>query len=171
MVRPLTKNKLGLVLILAATTALSGCGSLTLFNKDKPVVAPQQPTEASLVLSAIQASAAQIRNSVSQMTSARQTTYKKSSVSTKSPHNDLNKKIDVTWPGAMDDITRMIAMQVGWTCKTVGTVPSNRPIVYIKAVQESAYSILRDIGLQSGSRAGITIDAKQKLIVISFQGA
>jgi defect-in-organelle-trafficking protein DotD len=130
-----------------------------------------QPSETDLILKAIQQSAKQIQVSISRMSAAKQIKTPRSNV-TKQPANpSLIKRVSVTWSGPMSDVAKSVAMQIGWKYRTVGEVPVVRPIVHINSQNETAFNVLRDIGLQAGSKAGLTIDTHKKIIIISYQGA
>jgi hypothetical protein len=175
MVFTSSKSKVSLSLVLLSTLALSGCGSLQLkvpFLGEDEVIQeePKGPSEMDFVLQEIRDSAKQIQASVDQMSSIKQADIKMSSVTKRPTHPDLNKRLDVSWPGAADDLVKVIANKIHWSFDIVGDTPSNRPEVYIHAENEKVYDILKQIGLQVGSQTGVIIDPKHRRIVVSYEG-
>ena len=80
----------------------------------------------------------------------------------------LTRPISVSWVGPIEPITKRLADRIGYSFSRIGDVPSIPVVVNIDALQVPAIEVLRDIGLQAGSRAEIAVDAQNEMVEVRY---
>ncbi len=81
---------------------------------------------------------------------------------------ELMRTLSVEWSGSVAPIAKKLADRAGYKFNIIGMEPPVPVIVNITAVEKTVIDILRDIGLQSGRRADIVVNAEQELIEVSY---
>ncbi len=103
-----------------------------------------------------------------QLTQAQQLKMDKSA-NTKEPYG-MTDKISFTWEaGPIQEVARQMAIRAGYEyMKPEGNLPSIPVMVKINAREQSIASILRDAGLQAGTRADIVVDEARRRVLVRF---
>ncbi|MDD3288742.1 MAG: DotD/TraH family lipoprotein [Alphaproteobacteria bacterium] len=86
---------------------------------------------------------------------------------TDAPSN-LTKAITVKWSGPIDQIVRTLASHANVSFRIKGSVPPVPLVVSVDAYQQPIIQVLRDIGLQAGHRADLSVDAQHGIIEIRY---
>jgi len=82
----------------------------------------------------------------------------------------LSKKMTLKWIGTPEEAVKTISTLISFAPpRTIGKQPANGQAVMINAVDKPASEILEDIGMQMGSKAGLSIGKNQ--ISIIYEGA
>ncbi len=81
---------------------------------------------------------------------------------------ELMRSISVEWTGPIEPLTQRIAERAGYEFQIIGMQPPVPVVINVKAVEKPVIDVLRDIGLQSGQRADIVVDADRKIIEVSY---
>ena len=81
---------------------------------------------------------------------------------------ELMRSISVEWTGPIEPLTQRIAERAGYEFLILGMQPPVPVVINVKAVEKPVIDVLRDIGLQSGQRADIVVDAERKIIEVSY---
>ncbi|MCH8621273.1 DotD/TraH family lipoprotein [Undibacterium sp. TS12] len=91
------------------------------------------------------------------------------SATTKEPYG-MTAKISFVWEaGPIQEVARQMAIRSGYEyMQPEGSVPSIPVMVKINAKEQSIASILRDAGLQAGSRADIVVDEARRRVLVRF---
>jgi len=76
--------------------------------------------------------------------------------------------ITVKWTGPVEQITQTLATRAGLRFQTKGTPPAVPLTVSINAYKQPMIELLRDLGLQVGRRADITVDGQNGVIEIRY---
>lgn len=80
----------------------------------------------------------------------------------------LLRATTVNWTGPVDVIAQAMAERAGYGFKTMGAVPPVPITVTIDAYEQPLVRVLRDIGLQLGQRATLSVDALHGMIEIDY---
>ncbi len=91
------------------------------------------------------------------------------SATTKEPYG-MTAKISFVWEaGPIQEVVRQMAIRSGYEyMQPEGSVPSIPVMVKINAKDQSIAAILRDAGLQAGSRADIVVDEARRRVLVRF---
>lgn len=81
---------------------------------------------------------------------------------------ELRRTVTVDWVGPIDPITRRLAERAGYRFQVSGDVPPAPVVVTVQAKQKSVVEVLRDVGLQAGTRANIIVDPDQRLVELHY---
>lgn len=81
---------------------------------------------------------------------------------------NFTQPITVKWTGPVDQIVRTLANMAGATLSIKGKTPPVPVLVNVDVYQESLIQVLRDIGLQAGSRADLSVDSQHSNIEIRY---
>ena len=81
---------------------------------------------------------------------------------------ELRRTVDVEWIGPIEPIARRLADRAGYAFQINGDVPPAPVIVSIQAKQKSVVEVLRDVGLQAGTRADISVDPTLKIVELNY---
>jgi len=83
----------------------------------------------------------------------------------------LMQPITIRWSGPIEQITRTLADRAGMQFKTIGRQPSVPVTVVVDVYQKPLIEVLRNIGLQAGQRADVSVDGQANAIEIRFAPA
>lgn len=81
---------------------------------------------------------------------------------------NLMQPISIRWSGPIDLIAKTLAERAGMRFHVRGSVPPVPLTVNVDAYQQPILHILRDIGLQAGRRADLSVDAASGLIELRY---
>lgn len=158
------------VVVLAALLGaqLGGCAPLNFNQKvDEQLVAEPDPVSLRLASAADKASAAlQTLASVEQ---ARTPGVAIQSVP--SAPQELRRSVSVEWVGPIEPLTQKLADRAGYRFRVNGAAPAAPIVVNVVAKQKSVVEVLRDVGLQAGTRADISVDVDQKVVELDYAPA
>lgn len=81
---------------------------------------------------------------------------------------ELRRTISVDWVGPIEPVAQRLADRAGYKFQTLGEKPPVPIVVSLKTVQKPVIEALRDLGLQSGRRADIVVDAQRRVVEIAY---
>jgi len=81
---------------------------------------------------------------------------------------ELRRAITLTWVGPADQITKLLADRASYTFLEIGNAPPVPLVVNVDVQNEPVVEVLRDVGLQLGSRADIKVDATRQIIELHY---
>lgn len=81
---------------------------------------------------------------------------------------NLAQPVTVRWTGPVEQISRLLAERAGFQFVTKGTPPQTPITVVVDVYEKSLVEVLRDIGLQAGNRAAMTLDAGSQIVEIRY---
>jgi defect-in-organelle-trafficking protein DotD len=84
------------------------------------------------------------------------------------PHDELEKPMTVTWTGPASPLLLRLATRVGYQYEQIGTIPATPVTVTVNVVEQPILEILRDIGMQAGSRANLVVDANRHVVEFEY---
>ncbi len=83
------------------------------------------------------------------------------------PQN-LMQPISLRWSGPVEQVTRAVAERAGLRFRVKGRAPGTPLLVNIDAYQQPILHVLRDIGLQAGTRADIAVDQNEGVVEVRY---
>lgn len=81
---------------------------------------------------------------------------------------NFTQPITVRWSGPIDQIVRTLANKAGASFSTKGRMPATPLIVNLDVYQQPLIQVLRDIGLQAGQRADLSVDSQRSIVEIRY---
>ena len=81
---------------------------------------------------------------------------------------ELQRALTFSWSGPVEPVVRDIAARAGYTFNTVGDQPPSPILVTLDVTNEPMIEILRDIGLQMGTRADLKLDANRRAVDVIY---
>ena len=81
---------------------------------------------------------------------------------------ELLRSISVNWVGPIEQITERLAERVGYNFNVVGIRPPVPVVVTLNAVEKPVIEVLRDLGLQGGTRADVVVNAENRTVEVSY---
>ena len=84
---------------------------------------------------------------------------------------NLTQPVTIRWSGPVEQITKELAERAGLRFHVKGNVPAVPLVVNVDAYQQPIVHILRDIGLQAGHRADISVDAIAGIVEVRYAAA
>lgn len=146
---------------LVALVAMAGCA-------DNPAVVPlaTEPDIVSTRIAAASEKASTALETISDIEQQRTPPSEVEDFSNAPP--GLAQLITVKWTGPVEQIVNTLAIRSGMTLHIKGARPPVPVTVTVDAYQQPMIEMLRDLGLQSGRRADITIDAPHGVIEIRY---
>lgn len=141
-----------------AALSLLGC------EPPPPVVIPQNPVEARLADAAGKAA-----DALQQLAAIEQA---RSGVAVDAPVSDappeLMQQVSLTWVGPIEPVVRRVAERIGYGFNVLGNAPPVPVVVDVAATNRQVIQVLRDIGLQAGARADLTLDAQNHVVELQY---
>mgnify|MGYP002725696173 FL=1 len=80
----------------------------------------------------------------------------------------LDNLVDVNYGGPIEQLVDSMARSAGYDFNVVGGRPVKPVLVYVRAKDSRIGDILRDVGYQAGSRAGVVIHPRRYLIALVY---
>lgn len=80
----------------------------------------------------------------------------------------LETPVTVEWTGPLAPLVSRIATQAGYRFRVTGKPPAVPVVVDIDAVNEPLVEILRNAGQQGAARAGVVVDAGNRVIEVRY---
>lgn len=81
---------------------------------------------------------------------------------------ELRRAISVNWIGPVEPITERLANRAGYKFNVIGPQPPIPVVVSIDAENTPVIEVLRDIGLQLGTRGDVKVDGQRRNIEIHY---
>lgn len=81
---------------------------------------------------------------------------------------ELQRPVTFNWAGPVEPVAKDIAGWAGYSFRTVGDQPPAPIIVTLDIYNQPMIEVLRDIGLQMGSRADLKLDANRRTVEIIY---
>ncbi len=80
----------------------------------------------------------------------------------------LTQTITVKWAGPVEQMLETLSSRAGMRLETKGNRPGVPLVVNVNVYQKPMIEVLRDLGLQVGRRADITVNSAQSVIEIRY---
>jgi len=84
---------------------------------------------------------------------------------------NMMQPVSLRWSGPIEQVTRTLAERAGLRFRVKGRQPPVPLVVNVDAYQQPILHILRDIGLQAGTRADLSIDANEGVVEVRYAAA
>lgn len=154
-------KRLSLFSVVVAAGLLSGCAQ---YKVDQQLVAEPDPV-------ALRLSAAVDKASAALQTLASVEQARNPGVSLQMPPSapqELRRIVSVDWTGPIEPIARTLADRAGYKMQINGDMPPTPVVVSVVAREKSVIEVLRDIGLQAGQRADISVDPSRRIVELNY---
>ncbi|MGB4102283.1 MAG: DotD/TraH family lipoprotein [Alphaproteobacteria bacterium] len=80
----------------------------------------------------------------------------------------LAQPITLTWNGSVEQVVQTLASKAGYNYRVAGIAPPLPLAVSLNVYERPVIEVLRDIGLQLGSRADVAVDVKGSTIQLRY---
>jgi len=84
---------------------------------------------------------------------------------------NMMQPVSIRWSGPIEQITRTLAERAGLRFRVKGREPAVPLVVNIDVYQQPLLHVLRDIGLQAGTRADLAIDQNEGVVEVRYAAA
>lgn len=81
---------------------------------------------------------------------------------------ELRRAVTVNWIGPVEVLTRTLAERAGYSFQTIGSTPPAPVVVSIDAENKPVIDVLRDVGLQLGTRGDVRVDSSRRVVEIHY---
>lgn len=81
---------------------------------------------------------------------------------------ELRRTVSLQWVGPVEPLVRTLADRAGYRMQVNGDVPPAPLVVSVEAKQKSVVEVLRDVGLQAGTRADIAVDPESRIVELNY---
>ena len=150
---------------LACLALMTGCDTPNDFSAQHPQLVAQPDSVSAMLADA----ADRASNALDKLAAVE---YSQAPAANLSPVGDappeLRRAITVNWVGPVEPITKTLADRAGYSFLTVGTAPPVPVIVSIDVENHGVIDVLRDIGLQMGTRADVRVDGQRRVVEIVY---
>jgi len=168
----LSRRSMALALVLSCL-ALSACESgFTAFSKkDVSDAKPQlvaEPDQTSLMIADAADRATRALESLAVVEQVRTPGAAAAAAMIPNAPPELQRAISFTWSGPVEPVARDLAMRAGYGFQTIGDVPPTPILVNLNIYNQPMVEVLRDIGLQMGTRADLKLDANRRVVEIIY---
>lgn len=155
-------NKTMTIFAAASLSLLAGCAQ---YKIDQQLVAEPDPVALRLSAAVDKASAA-----LATLASVEQARTPSADLQMPpSAPQELRRIISVDWTGPIEPIARTLADRAGYKLNVNGDRPSAPVVVSVISRERSVIEVLRDVGLQAGARADITVDPDRHLVELNYK--
>jgi defect-in-organelle-trafficking protein DotD len=84
---------------------------------------------------------------------------------------NMMQPVTLRWSGPVEQVTRTLAERAGLRFRVKGREPAVPLVINVDAYQEPILHVLRDIGLQAGTRADLMIDQNEGVVEVRYAAA
>ena len=84
---------------------------------------------------------------------------------------NLAQPVSLRWSGPIEQVTRTLAERAGMRFRVKGRQPAVPLVVNVDAYQQPLLHVLRDVGLQAGTRADLSIDQNEGVVEVRYAAA
>ncbi|MCB1562816.1 MAG: DotD/TraH family lipoprotein [Alphaproteobacteria bacterium] len=84
------------------------------------------------------------------------------------PPPELRRAITVNWIGPAEPVSKTLADRAGYNFLTIGNPPPVPVVISVDVENRPVIDVLRDIGLQLGTRANLKVDSERKTVEIHY---
>lgn len=163
--RKVNVQGLGRAVLIVAALGVAACTPLNFTQKvDQQLVAEPDPLGLRLASAADRATAA-----LQTLASVEQYRTPAASIQTvPAAPQELRRSVSVEWIGPIAPLAQQLADRAGYRFRVNGDVPAAPIVVNVSAKQKSVVEVLRDVGLQAGTRADISVDVDQKVVELNY---
>lgn len=81
---------------------------------------------------------------------------------------ELRRTMTVNWTGPIEPIVQRLADRAGYEMQVNGDVPPAPVVVTLTARQKMVIDVLRDLGLQAGTRADVVVDPERRVVELNY---
>jgi defect-in-organelle-trafficking protein DotD len=81
---------------------------------------------------------------------------------------ELRRAMTLAWTGPVEPVARRLAERASYGFMVLGAPPPVPPVVALDVENRPVIDILRDIGLQLGSRADIRVDSNRRMVELQY---
>lgn len=151
------------VLMIAAVIGVSGCTYIP-YNTNNQLAVEPDPVSLRLATAVDRASTA-----LQQLAAVEQKRAGGSTIqSVPQAPVQLMRSVTLDWSGPIAPLVEKLANRAGYRFQVQGDEPAVPVVVNVTAVEKPVIEVLRDIGLQSGQRADIVVDAERQMVEVSY---
>jgi defect-in-organelle-trafficking protein DotD len=83
----------------------------------------------------------------------------------------MMQPVSIRWSGPIEQITRVLAERAGMRFRVKGREPAVPLVVNVDAYQQPILHVLRDVGLQAGTRADLAINSNEGVVEVRYAAA
>lgn len=80
----------------------------------------------------------------------------------------LLARVTVDWIGPLETLTALLAERAGYEFATAGPRPARPPVAELRARERPLILAFRDLGLQAGAAAALTVDAERGRVQLDW---
>ena len=143
---------------------MTGCSTPWNYGSTSPVVATPDAVSVRLA-----DAADKVGNALQSLASVEQTrTPAPLPPTMPAPDDGLKTPITVSWEGPIAPLLLRLANRAGYQYQQVGPVPGTPITVSINVVGKPILEILRDAGLQAGTKANLLVDSNRRLVELEY---
>lgn len=84
---------------------------------------------------------------------------------------DMTQVVTMPWDGPVEAAVRQLAQQAGYTLKVAGRPPVIPVLVQLTKEPATISDLMRNVGLQAGSRADVLVYPGQKIVELRYSDA
>ena len=81
---------------------------------------------------------------------------------------ELRRSTSVNWVGPIEPIAKTLADRAGYGFLVLGNEPAIPVVVSVDAENTRVVDVLRDVGLQLGTRGDVKVDAQSRMVEIYY---
>jgi defect-in-organelle-trafficking protein DotD len=81
---------------------------------------------------------------------------------------ELRRSMTLDWNGPIEPVLQRLADRAGYQIQVNGDTPPAPVVVSLRAKQKPVIELLRDIGLQAGSRADVVVDSERRIVELNY---
>ncbi|MDR3450766.1 MAG: DotD/TraH family lipoprotein [Alphaproteobacteria bacterium] len=81
---------------------------------------------------------------------------------------NMMQPVSIRWSGPIEQIARVLAERAGLRFRVKGREPAVPLVVNVDAYQQPILHVLRDVGLQAGNRADLSIDQNEGVVEVRY---
>lgn len=81
---------------------------------------------------------------------------------------ELKRAITTNWVGPVEPVVKMLADRASYGFQIVGNAPPVPIVVAVNVENKPVIEVLRNVGLQLGVRADVTVDSERQMVEIHY---
>jgi defect-in-organelle-trafficking protein DotD len=150
-----------IIRISVAAFLLAGCS-------DTPAHLATEPDLVSMKLAQAADKASRALDTIAHIDQQRNPSVQPMRESNVNPASPLMQPVSLRWSGPIEQISRVMAERAGMRFRALGREPGVPITVSVDVYQQPIFYVLRDVGLQAGSKADVSIDQNDGVVEVRY---
>ncbi|MGB9151570.1 MAG: DotD/TraH family lipoprotein [Alphaproteobacteria bacterium] len=159
-----------IIIVFGAALLLAGCSEWNKTFDPPPTVKPiaTEPDIVSVKLAQAADKASQSLDTIANIEQQKNPAVPPMPATYANASPNIMQPVTLRWSGPIEQVSRTLAERAGLRFRVKGREPEVPLLVNLDVYQQPILQVLRDIGMQAGSRADLSVDTNEGVVEVRY---